>query len=144
MTLFYLYRETKKSSLISISQYTQNNPNSLFYNLQLQTTSHTTTSTTASVTSSNTLKQSYYCVEGPISGTDGYFYQQFYDLDSCDGDLTYTEGLYGDYCSSDDMGAYYKLSFSDGILDYLLDIHISIIYDIYILNQCYDTIYINI
>ena len=101
----------KSSSSISISQYTRNNPKSFFHNLQISSKNkdHRYLATT-------TMKQSYYCVEGPMSGTDGYFYQQYYNEENCEGSLTFTEGLYGDYCSPDNMGAYYKLSFSDGIL----------------------------
>jgi len=64
-----------------------------------------------------TLSQSYYtslsCETSAPRGTDGYYYEQFYDQSDCRGNRTVARGFFGDYCFSSGT-SYYKYRFTDG------------------------------
>ena len=54
------------------------------------------------------------CETSAPRGTDGYYYEQYYDRSGCSGNRTYARGYFGDFCFSSG-GSYYKYNFTDGM-----------------------------
>lgn len=64
---------------------------------------------------STTIHTALTCETSAPQGTDGYYYEQFYDHSGCSGNRTIARGYFGDFCfSSGD--SYYKYNFTDGTL----------------------------
>lgn len=70
-------------------------------------------------TLSTTIHTALTCETSAPRGTDGYYYEQFYDRSGCSGNRTLARGYFGDFCfSSGD--SYYKYNFTDGTYRALL------------------------
>jgi len=68
----------------------------------------------AATTLSTTIYTALTCETSAPRGTDGYYYEQYYDRSGCSGNRTYARGYFGDFCfSSGD--SYYKYNFTDGM-----------------------------
>lgn len=66
--------------------------------------------------SDDSFYSSVSCEAGPPAGAVGYVFTQYYSADSCGGDKTFVNGMYGDYCYSggDDGETYFKYFFTQG------------------------------
>lgn len=80
--------------------------------------------------SDDSFYSSVSCEAGPPAGAVGYLFTQYYSADSCGGDKTFVNGMYGDYCYSggDDGQTYFKYFFTQGELSRPLESSFNLLY----------------